>query len=226
MAIRDNLAAFLEQLNESAVASGRQPRDITIMAVSKTRSIEEIIEARQAGLTLFGENRVEEASGKFADLDPGEYPLVLIGHLQSNKATRIDGRYSAVHSVDTVKIARRLSAVREAILKPLDVLIQVNTSGEDSKSGFRERQSFLEAAQEIAGLPYLELRGVMTMAPFVDDEKTVRECFARCRRWADEIGTLVRGPVTVSMGMSSDFRWAVAEGSTMLRIGTTIFGAR
>lgn len=216
----------MEQLNDAAASAGRMTEDIEVMAVSKTRGVQDIIEAREAGLTLFGENRVEEASAKFAGLDPDEYPLVLIGHLQSNKAPRIDGRYSAVHSIDSVKIARRLSAVREKILKPLEVLVQVNTSGEGSKSGFMDRQAFLEAAHEISALPSIRLKGVMTMAPFVDDEKIVRDCFSLCRRWSDDVGALVGGPVTVSMGMSSDFRWAVAEGSTMLRIGTTIFGAR
>ncbi len=226
MAISDNLKIFQDNLVSAAQAAGRNPENITLMAVSKTRSVEEIIEARQAGLKLFGENRVDEASEKFASLDSFEYPLVLIGHLQSNKASGIDRRYSAVHSVDSMKIARKLSAVRQAIETPLEVLIQVNTSGEESKTGFRDRSEFLDAAGEIAELPFLNLKGVMTMAPFVDNEKIVRDCFAACREWSAGMEEIIQGPVTLSMGMSSDFPWAIAEGSTLLRIGTTIFGAR
>lgn len=226
MAISDNLAAFREELESTALACGRSTDDITVMAVSKTRSTEEIIEARSAGLNLFGENRVEEAAGKFTDLDPLEYPLVLIGHLQSNKAVRIDERFQAVHSLDSVKLAHKLSTHRKSILRPLEVLLQVNTSGEDTKTGFRDREEFIDSADEIAGLPYLEVRGIMTMAPFIDDERKVRDCFSLCRRWSEDLSVYTKDPVTISMGMSSDYRWAVAEGSNLLRIGTTLFGAR
>ncbi len=234
MAVSDNLKLFYAELERACQSSGRSVQEISVMAVSKTRSVDEITEARQAGLHLFGENRVEEAAEKFAGLDAAEYPLVLIGHLQSNKAARIDRRFSAVHSVDSIRLARRLSAHRESINAPLEILLQVNTSGEESKSGFRDEQEFLEAAAEIASFPFLKLKGVMTMAPFVDNEHIVRSCFARCRQWAEKMRPFLAAeeassqsarPI-ISMGMSSDFAWAVAEGSTMLRIGTTIFGAR
>ena len=226
MAIRENLAEFRERLNQAAQKYGRNPDDVGIMAVSKTRSVDEILEARESGLTLFGENRVEEAAGKFTDLDPEAFPLVLIGHLQSNKVARIDRRFDGVHSVDSVKLAQRLSRQRAEINRPLEVLLQVNTSGEDSKSGFRDREEFREAASAISEMPYLDFRGLMTMAPFVPEEKPVRDCFALCRDWGEDVGHLVRDKLILSMGMSSDFVWAVAEGSTLLRIGTTLFGAR
>lgn len=196
------------------------------MAVSKTRSIEEIIKAEKAGLNLFGENRVEEASEKFKELNPMQFPLYLIGHLQSNKVFQIDTRYAGVHSVDSLKIARRLSSQRAAIETPLEILLQVNTSGEGSKTGFRNLPELKEIASEIAEMPFLKLKGLMTMAPFVEDERIVRNCFSLCREWSENLGDIFDGDIVLSMGMSSDFEWAVAEGSNLLRIGTTIFGGR
>ncbi len=221
MSIQRNLEEFYTSLEEACQRYGRSSDEIRVMAVSKTRSVEEIVEARECGLSLFGENRVEEAAEKFAELPETSYPLVLIGHLQSGKVKLLDKRFSALHSLDSLKLARKLSAQRERSGAPLEVLLQVNTSGEESKSGFRDQALFLDAAAEIADLPYLNLRGVMTMAPFVSDEKVVRSCFERCREWGEKMQS---SPV-LSMGMSSDFAWAVAEGSTMLRIGSTIFGA-
>jgi len=168
----------------------------------------------------------EEASDKFSRLSPEQFPLYLIGHLQSNKVGKIDSRFMAVHSIDSVKLARRLSRHRESIQHPLEILLQVNTSGEISKSGFSEMEVLKDAAAEISALPYLKLQGLMTMAPFVDDEKTVRSCFSLCREWSGMIKQYCGESPVLSMGMSSDYRWAVAEGSTMLRIGTTLFGGR
>lgn len=208
------------------------------MAVSKTRSAQEIREARSAGLKLFGENRADEASGKFEGLDAEDYPLYLIGHLQSGKASRITRRFTGVHSVDSIRIARKLSKVRAQASTPaapassasasasLEVLIQVNTSGEESKSGFRDPEEFKDAAAQIAAMPGILFKGVMTMAPFVDNEAIVRRCFAECRRRLEDVKPLISGAPVLSMGMSSDYRWAAAEGSTLLRIGTAIFGNR
>lgn len=226
MSIRDHWLEFRTSLEIYANKYNRNPESITVMAVSKTRSVEEIIEAEEAGLKLFGENRVEEASDKFADLDPLKYPLYLIGHLQSNKVNKIDARYAGVHSVDSLKIAQRLSAQRVMIGKPLEILLQVNTSGEVSKSGISNLALLREIASEIAEMPYLELHGLMTMAPFVDNEAIVRSCFSLCREWSEKISNVFKGEPVLSMGMSSDFEWAVAEGSNLLRIGTTIFGGR
>jgi pyridoxal phosphate enzyme (YggS family) len=226
MSIRDHWIVFQESLERSADRFKRDVSTITVMAVSKTRSLDEIIEARAAGLNLFGENRIEEASEKFAELDSDEYPLCLIGHLQSNKVNKIDARYKGVHSVDSLKIANRLSIHRDKINSPLEILLQVNTSGEDSKSGFADSIQLCDAAAEIAEMPSLNLRGLMTMAPFIDDERIVRSCFSTCREWSEVIKIYVIGEPILSMGMSSDFEWAVAEGSTLLRIGTTLFGGR
>lgn len=235
MSIADNWAIFQDDLAHAAQRYGRGPDEITVMAVSKTRSAREIREARSAGLTLFGENRADEASGKFEGLDAEDYPLYLIGHLQSGKASRITRRFTGVHSVDSIRIARKLSKVRAQASPsapvspsspPLEVLIQVNTSGEESKSGFRDPEEFKDAAAEIAAMPGILFKGVMTMAPFVDNEAIVRGCFAECRRRLEDVKSLISGAPVLSMGMSSDYRWAAAEGSTLLRIGTAIFGNR
>ena len=245
MSIADNWAIFQDDLAHAAQRYGRGPDEITVMAVSKTRSAQEIREARSAGLTLFGENRTDEAADKFEGLDAEDYPLYLIGHLQSGKASRITRRFTGVHSVDSIRIARKLSKVRAqasapaapassaqsaspppASSPPLEVLIQVNTSGEESKSGFRDPEEFKDAAAEIAAMPGILFKGVMTMAPFVDNEAIVRRCFAECRRRLEDVKSLISGAPVLSMGMSSDYRWAAAEGSTLLRIGTAIFGNR
>ena len=251
MSIADNWAIFQDDLAHAAQRYGRGPDEITVMAVSKTRSAREIREARSAGLTLFGENRTDEASGKFEGLDAEDYPLYLIGHLQSGKASRITRRFNGVHSVDSIRIARKLSKVRAQASSsapvstspqapapaapassapspppPLEVLIQVNTSGEESKSGFRDPEEFKDAAAQIAAMPGILFKGVMTMAPFVDNEAIVRGCFAECRRRLEDVKPLISGAPVLSMGMSSDYRWAAAEGSTLLRIGTAIFGNR
>ena len=226
MPVRKNWATFQDDLFVAVQRYGRRPEAISVMAVSKSRTVDQIREARRVGLGIFGENRVEEASRKYSRLDAAEYRLYLIGHLQSNKAAGIDRRYAGVHSVDSIRIAGKLSAAREKIDVPLEVLIQLNTSGEESKSGFRSRDEFEDAAAEIAAMPFLELKGVMTMAPLVNDEAVVRRCFSRCREWSQAVGHLVSGEMVLSMGMSSDYAWAVAEGSTLLRIGTAIFGSR
>lgn len=226
MSIKENLEKFLGNLETAAHSYRRSTSEISLMAVSKTRTIAEIVEARAAGLELFGENRVEEASEKFCGLNQDEYPLVLIGHLQSRKVSNLSKRFYAVHSVDSEKLAEKLSTRREQINEPLEILLQVNTSGEDSKSGFRSRSELAEAASRISRMPFLNLKGLMTMAPFVDDEKIVRKCFSICRDWSESIKESVGDTPVLSMGMSSDYRWAVAEGSTLLRIGTTLFGVR
>jgi len=226
MSIKDNWKIFKNNLEETAAFYNRDSDSITVMAVSKTRTVEEIIEAEASGLKIFGENRIEEASEKFSRLSPEQFPLYLIGHLQSNKVGRIDDRYKAVHSVDSLKLARRLSRHCESIQHSLEIILQVNTSGESSKSGFSELDILKDTAAQISELPYLKLCGLMTMAPFVDDERIVRGCFSLCREWSESVKPYCEETPVLSMGMSSDYKWAVAEGSTMLRIGTTLFGGR
>ncbi len=229
MAIRDNWLRFKDDFEHTAALCGRNPEHIGIMAVSKTRPVDDIIAAGEAGLSLFGENRIEEAMEKFSGLDMTKYPLYIIGHVQGNKVSKIGPRVAGVHSVDSLKIARKLSEQRSKSPEdgsPLEILVQVNTSGEESKSGFRDKVALRDAAAEIASMPSLMFKGLMTMAPFIDDEKTVRDCFSLCREWAQDVSAWIKETPVLSMGMSSDYKWAVAEGSTLLRIGTNIFGRR
>ncbi len=226
MTIEERWTFFKSELDNAAQLHGRQASDIRVMAVSKTRTISEIKSARDAGLDHFGENRVEEALTKFDKMDRALFPMYLIGHLQSKKVKEITRRFAGVHSIDTLALAEKLSRFRERLGHPLEILLQVNTSGEESKSGFSDEEEFADAAARIAALPCLDLKGVMTMAPFVDDEKTLRSCFAQCRRWSERIEEFVDDDIILSMGMSSDFRYAIAEGSNLLRIGSLIFGER
>lgn len=224
MSIQKNWTQFQEELNKTSLSYGRSASDIQVMAVTKTRSVEEVKEAESVGMRVFGENRVGEAVEKFAELDRTRFPLYLIGHLQSNKVRKINSEFHGVHSIDSLELAQSLSGHRASLNLPLEILLQVNTSGEQSKSGFTEKEKFTDLAAQIAELPFLKLKGVMTMAPFVNDEQIVRNCFALCRNWFEAIHNYIVGTPILSMGMSSDFKWAIAEGSTMLRIGTTLFG--
>ncbi len=226
MTIRKRWIHCQEEIEKAASYYGRQVSEIRVMAVSKTRSVQEIKDAKTVGLSYFGENRVDEAVEKFALLDENQYPLYFIGHLQSNKIKKISRRFAGIHSVDSLPLAEKISSHREQIQLPLEILLQVNTSGEKNKSGFMDRNEFIDAAAVISKLPCLHLKGVMTMAPFVNDERIVRQCFSLCREWSEHIRNYVDGPLTLSMGMSTDFRWAIAEGSTLLRIGTVLFGGR
>jgi len=224
VSIKDNWLAFRERLEKAANKYGCNPSEIAIMAVSKSRSIEEVLEASACGFFLFGENRIEEACDKFSAAE--NLGLYLIGHLQSRKVGRIDERFAGVHSVDSLRIAMRLSRRARENGKALEILLQVNTSGEEAKSGFSDYSSFVETAAEISQLPFLTLRGLMTMAPLTNNESVVRSCFSKCRRWSEDIADIIDGRVLLSMGMSSDFHWAIAEGSNLLRIGGAIFDGR
>jgi len=221
VSIRDNWLIFRDRFVKAANTYGRDPSEISIMAVSKTRSIEEVLEANACGVSLFGENRVEEACEKFPASE--DFSLYLVGHLQSRKVKRIDARFAGVHSVDSLGIAKKLSRRAEQNGKNLEIFLQVNTSKEETKFGFDDYGSFVEIAAEIARLPFLNLRGLMTMAPFTNNELTVRDCFSKCRRWLENIAGMIEGRAVLSMGMSSDFHWAIAEGSSLLRIGSAIF---
>ncbi|MDH3570354.1 MAG: YggS family pyridoxal phosphate-dependent enzyme, partial [Gemmatimonadota bacterium] len=179
------------------------------------------------GLRDLGENRVQEALGKLdalADLDASWH---LIGHLQTNKAKHVPGRFAMVHSIDSLRVAEALeqAMARRAPGTPLPVLLQVNVAGERQKGGCapEEATALLEG---IAGMPHLALRGLMTMAPFTDDESDQRRAFAGLRRLRDALATRGHDLTELSMGMSGDYRAAVAEGATILRLGTVLFGER
>lgn len=201
------------------------------MAVSKTHPVERIREAYVAGLRLFGENRVQEFAGKagvLRDLAGAEWHL--IGHLQSNKAGKAVELFSAVDSLDSVKLAQKLNSAAEQLGKKLSVLIEINIGGEDVKSGLAPGSSELEQVlQSAVQWEHLSVRGLMTIPPFTEDPQRARPYFRKLRALRDAIAVRKLASVgmdALSMGMSHDFEVAIEEGSTCVRVGTAIFGQR
>jgi len=230
--IGDNLQAVRKRIAAAALAAGRDPEKITLLAVSKTHPPERIIEGVEAGQRAFGENYVQEAAHKMDTLarvlGPArahELEWHMIGPLQSNKTRVVAERFDWVQSVDREKIAQRLSVQRPRTPAPLNVLVQVNVSGEASKSGV-EPQATLALAQAIARLPRLHLRGLMAIPEPTDDAALQRARFRLLRELFEAIHALGLPLDTLSMGMSDDMEAAIAEGATMVRIGTAIFGER
>jgi pyridoxal phosphate enzyme (YggS family) len=231
MLITQNLAQVRERIALAARHAGRGPEEIKLMAVSKTFPPERIREAYDAGLRLFGENRVQELAGKINAL--GELRQVewhLIGHLQTNKAAKAVKLFAAVDSVDSLRLAQKLNVSAKQFEKKLTVLIEINVGGEVAKSGMppesRELDELLLAAPE---LEHLEFRGLMTVPPFTDDPHEARPYFRRLRKLRDQIAARKLPALdmnALSMGMSHDFEVAIEEGSTCVRVGTAIFGER
>lgn len=224
--ISDNLAQIRERISRAAHRANRRPEDITIVAVTKTHPAEAIVAAYDAGLRHFGENRVQEFESKLPSLTHVKATWHLIGHLQSNKAGRAARLFDRIDSVDSVALAQKLDAAAAAENKRLDVLIEVHLSDETTKSGVSE--SDLPAlAETIAALPRLQLQGLMTIPPFLDDPEKVRPFFGKLASLRDQLSQSLARPLPVlSMGMSHDFETAIEEGATEIRPGTALFGAR
>lgn len=220
--IAKNIAKVGARIREAAQASNRDPSAIGLLAVSKTQSAAAIRVAFAAGQRDFGENYLQEALDKQQQLS--DLPLIwhFIGPIQSNKTRAIAEHFSWVHSVDRLKIAQRLSEQRPDHLGPLNICLQVNISGENSKSGC-EPQELSALALAVSALPRLRLRGLMAIPQASDDPACQRAMLASLRELQQNLGLDLD---TLSMGMSADLEAAVAEGSTWLRIGTAIFGAR
>jgi pyridoxal phosphate enzyme (YggS family) len=231
MSITSNIASIHERITAAARRAGRNPEDITLMAVSKTQPPEKIREAYKAGLKIFGENRVQEFSTKIdavRDLYDAEWHM--IGHLQTNKAAKTAELFRAVDSVDSLKLAEKLDAAARTLRKKLDVLIEINVGGEAAKSGVApnspELEDMLMAAPRLEALAFL---GLMTVPPFTDDPEGTRHYFCELRQLHDSIAARNLPALAMnhlSMGMSHDFEVAIEEGSTCVRVGTAIFGER
>jgi len=197
------------------------------LAESKPRSAEEIEAAQQCGLTIVGENRVQEAEEKKAAVGVS-LSWHMIGHLQSNKAGKVVELFDVVQSVDRLSLAQALARRAEAVGRRLDILLQVNTAGTASQSG-ADPERTVDLVGQVADLPALHIRGLMTIGAHSEDERLVRASFARLRRLAEAVEAAGMDGVEMrdlSMGMSGDFEWAIAEGSTMVRLGTALFGVR
>ena len=223
--ISARLQDIAERIARAAIVSGRDPSDVRLLAVSKTWPAESVREAAAAGQRAFGESYVQEAIDKLDALADLGLEWHFIGPLQSNKTRPVANGFAWVHSVDRLRIAQRLSEQRDVHLPPLQVCIQVNVSGEASKSGVAP-DALPELARAVAALPRLQLRGLMTIPEATSDVALQRARFASLRQLKD--GLVASGlPLdTLSMGMSDDLEAAVAEGATIVRVGTAIFGAR
>jgi pyridoxal phosphate enzyme (YggS family) len=220
--IAANLQAVRRRISE-ALQGDR--RDVTLVAVSKTQSPEAIRAAHAAGCSDFGENYVQEAIAKIGVLRDLRARWHFIGHLQTNKAKEVAEHFDWVHGVDRARVAVALAKARPAGRGALDVCLQVNISGEATKSGVAPGDA-LALAREVAAMDGIRLRGLMGMASYTTDEDEQRAQFATLRETLEEIRAAGIGMDTLSMGMSGDLEAAIAEGSTMVRIGTAIFGAR
>ncbi|GAB5604126.1 YggS family pyridoxal phosphate-dependent enzyme [Sideroxyarcus sp. TK5] len=224
-AILSNLQAVRRAVADAATAAGRPVDAVRLLAVSKTFPAAAVREAYQAGQAAFGENYLQEALDKIGALR--DLPLVwhFIGPIQSNKTRAIAEHFDWVHGVDRLKVAERLSAQRPSSLPPLSICLQVNVSGEASKSGVAP-QDVAQLANEVARLPRLRLRGLMAIPAPADDPAQQRAPFARMRELLATLNAQGMRLDTLSMGMSHDFAMAIQEGATIVRIGTAIFGAR
>ena len=209
----------------AALAAHRDPGSITLVAVSKGKSAESITEAATAGVTDFGENYLQEAIPKIDALSSLDVRWHYIGQIQSNKTKTIAQRFAWVHSLDRIGIARRLSEQRPFHAPPLQVCLQVALIAEPAKGGVAP-EYLPQLAADVALLPRLQLRGLMCIPPPQPDAATERAVFARLRALMDQLNANGLELDTLSMGMSADFESAIAEGATMIRIGTALFGAR
>ncbi len=222
--IRDRLLRVQDRIRASASRVGRDVSSVTLVAVSKAMPLDVIREGVEAGVTILGENRVQEARDKIAAL-PAVATWHLVGHLQTNKAKVAVQLFSLIHSLDSLKLAHILNSHGEQMAKPVRCLIEVNLGGEESKSGMTEDgvPPLLEVA---AGLRHLRIEGLMAIPPFLQDPEQVRPYFRRLRTLRDKLRDEGFPLAELSMGMTQDFEVAIEEGATMVRIGTAIFGPR
>ena len=231
MPISENIARIRERIGAAARRAGRSEKDVSLMAVSKTFPADAIREAYAAGARIFGENKVQEFSGKAAGL-VGLHDATwhMIGHLQTNKAGKAVELFTAIDSLDSLRLAEKLNAAAAHVGKKLPVLIEINVGGEQAKSGIGPDTPELEQLlQSTHKLSNLEIRGLMTVPPFAENPEDARPYFRQLRELRDRIAVRRIPSVdtdTLSMGMSHDFEVAIEEGSTCVRIGTAIFGER
>ncbi len=224
-AIASNLQAVKERIAKAAGKAGRSPQEIRLLAVSKTWPVDCVIDASRAGQQRFGENYVQEGVAKVLATSGLNLEWHFIGPLQTNKTGLVAEHFSWVHSIDRLKLAERLSAQRRDALPPLSVCVQVNISGEASKRGCAPSDA-LELCQAIATMPRLALRGLMAIPEAADDYAAQRVPFRQVRELCEQIRAAGLPLDTLSMGMSHDLEAAVAEGATIVRVGTAIFGER
>ena len=225
MSLAENLASLRQRLAAACQRAGRLPESVTFQAVSKGQPPEAIRAAADLGVTLFGENRVQEAKIKIGQC-PGQLRWHMIGHLQSNKCRDAVHFFSMIQSVDSLALATEIDKCAAKSAKTMPILLEVNVAGESSKFGYPPERLLTELEQ-INALKKLEIHGLMTIAPYVTDPEKVRPVFRKLRELKTQCESILGAPLPhLSMGMSGDFEVAIEEGATIVRIGTALFGAR
>lgn len=225
--IKDNVRKVRERIDIAAEKSGRKGQDITLIVVSKLQPVEKILQAQMAGIKIFGENRVQELLNKITEVK-SDLTWHLIGHLQSNKVNKVVDKVAMIQSVDSESLLRKLSFAGEQKGVRSDVLLQVNTSGEQSKFGFEPAQ-VASACELVETLSHINVLGLMTIGPFTDNQLLIGRSFENLRKLSENITEMKFTKINMeflSMGMTSDYELAVREGSNMVRIGTAVFGSR
>lgn len=225
--VKENLAEVQSRIEAACRRSGRKPEEVTLIAVSKTKPASLITEAYETGSRNFGENKVQELCQKHQSL-PEDIRWHMIGHLQRNKVKQIIGKTVLIHSVDSLRLAKQIEEEAEKTGITVDILLEVNAAEEESKFGFKVEETE-DAIYEIAKLPHICIKGLMTIAPFVENSEENRPVFKKLnqlyvdmqRKNIDNVNMIV-----LSMGMTGDFETAIEEGATMVRVGTGIFGTR
>lgn len=223
--IAENLAVLRQKIEETCRKSGRNPAEIKLIAVSKYFGVDAINEAKNCGLTDFGENRAQELTLKYEKLGNG-VTWHFIGTLQTNKVRYVVNSAELIHSVDSPELVEEINKRAEKIGKIQKILLEVKTSGEETKSGLETETEILSLVKRCSELLNIELKGFMTMAPLTDDTNIIRKSFRDLRNLKDRINNKGFNLTELSMGMTSDFEIAIEEGATMIRIGSAIFGDR
>ena len=225
--VKKNTEEILDLIKSAALSAGRNSDDIELMAVTKTKPAEYAEAAYSAGIRLFGENRVSEMEEKFTQFHD-DSRIHLIGHMQRNKAKKAAAVADSIDSIDKYETAFELDKWCSSYNRHINILLEFNTSGEDSKSGFSDENQLFEAVDKIRELKNLTIEGLMTIAPFTEDETAIRKSFRLLASLKEKLKSRHSDLSwkTLSMGMSSDFKIAIEEGSTIIRIGTKLFGSR
>ncbi len=225
MSLADNLENVQQRIQAACERAGRDPDGVTLLAVTKGQPPEVVAEAARLGQALFGENKVQEARAKIP-LGPGRVRWHFIGHLQSNKCREAVELFEMIQSVDSLSLAMEINKRAEAAARTMPVLLEVNVAGEASKFGYAPERLLAEL-KELNALPRLEIRGLMTVPPWTAEPEKARPHFRQLRELKGQAETVLGAPMPhLSMGMSGDFELAIAEGATLVRIGTALFGPR
>jgi pyridoxal phosphate enzyme (YggS family) len=225
MDLAANLRTVQERIAAACTRTQRDPASVTLVAVSKGQPPGIVTAAAGVGLTLFGENKVQEAKPKIA-LCPGRLRWHMIGHLQTNKGRDAVRLFEMIQSVDSLHLAQEINKCADRAAKTMPVLLEINVAGDAAKFGYRPDQLLMEL-ELINALPRIEIHGLMTMAPWTPEPEKVRPCFRRLRELKERCEQLLSAPLPhLSMGMTGDFEVAIEEGATMVRIGTALFGPR